>query len=77
MSAQTLRRRLDRLTDFASGPPRLPILAIERVLIERRADGSLWRRPYSRQTIGGLREMLDGEWEPADGQEYVPSDNGE
>lgn len=71
MSAQTLRRRLDRLTDFASGPPRLPVLAIERVLIERRADGSLWRKPYDRQTIGGIREMIDGKWEPCEGNDDV------
>ncbi len=59
--------RQDRLMNFAGGPPRLPIRCITHTLIERRADGSLWRKPYDRRIIGGIREMIDGKWEPCEG----------
>ncbi len=66
MAAYALRKRLDRLTDFAGGPPRLPFLAIERTLVKRDGDGRLWKKPYQRQVIGSPPELLQGEWEPCD-----------
>ena len=71
MGTQAIKRRLDRLINFAGGPPRLPIRCITHTLIERRADGSLWRKPYDRRIIGGIREMIDGKWEPCEGNDDV------
>ena len=71
MGTQAIKRRLDRLMNFAGEPPRLPIRCITRTLIERRADGSLWRKPYDRRIIGGIREMIDGKWEPCEGNDDV------
>lgn len=67
MTAKALKRRLDRLTDFAGGPPRPPYLAVERVIVKRDKDGTLWRKPYRRQVVGShLVEMSDGPWERID-----------
>lgn len=64
MSIQVLRRRLDRLTSFSSGPPKSPYLAIERILVKRDKAGRLWRKPYRRYVAGSpLTEMMDGPWE--------------
>ena len=71
MGTQAIKRRLDRLVNFAGGPPRLPIRCITHAVIERRADGSLWRKPYDRRIIGGIREMIDGKWEPCEGNDDV------
>ncbi len=63
MSTQRLRARLNRLTDFAGGPPRLPFLVIERRVVQRDKDGQLWSRPYRRCVIGGPTKMLAGDWQ--------------
>lgn len=66
MSTQRFRARLNRLTDFAGGPPRLPFLAIERSLVKRDKDGRLWKKRYRRQEIGCPPELLEGDWERCD-----------
>ncbi|MCH9693831.1 MAG: hypothetical protein K0U72_04920 [Gammaproteobacteria bacterium] len=73
MSANALRRRLDKLSDFAGGPPDPPFIAVQRNLVERKEDGTLWSRPYRRHVIGQpFSEMLNAAWkcteEPHDEQ---------
>jgi hypothetical protein len=64
MTAHAIRRPIDDAPEFGGGPPSPPRFVVQRDLIERRPDGSLWSRPYCRRRTGNpLMEMLDSEWE--------------
>lgn len=48
---------------FGDGPPDPPCLRIERCIVERRAGGVLFRKPYRRTVIGEESELVDGGWQ--------------